>query len=69
MVDTRLKFELPRAENFLRIVGKNMINNLQRGNEARLLLLPLMQRAYTIVNEIDVLPYKDYDADTEFLEE
>ena len=68
-MDTRLKYALPRAENLLRIVGGNIISNLINTNEAKVEMAPLLQRAYNIVNETGVVPYKDYLADVEFLPE
>ena len=68
-MDTRLRYALPRAENLLRIVGNNIIRNLIYTHEAKLDMPPLMQRAYNIVNETGVIPYKDYLTDVEFLPE
>lgn len=68
-MDTRLKYMLPRAENLLRVVGDNIISNLRHTHKATVTLAPLMQRAYNVVNETGVIPYKDYAADTEFLPE
>lgn len=68
-MDTRLKYALPRAEDLLRIVGDNIIRNLIGTHEAKVEMAPLMQRAYSIVNETGVIPYKDYSADVEFLPE
>lgn len=62
------KYALPRAENFLRIVGMNIIRNLRDTQEAKLVVEPLMQRAYTLVNEVGIIPYRDYDMETTFLE-
>ncbi len=64
----RLKFELPRGEVMVRIIMQNLYGNLQDGNEAKVSMVPLVQRAYTIVNETGVMPAKDYAADTVFLE-
>lgn len=69
MIDSRLKYALPRAENILRIVMRNIVYNLRGGNSATITLAPLMQRAYNIVNETGVVTYKDYTVDTEFLPE
>jgi len=68
-MDTRLRYALPRAENLLRIVGSNIIRNLKYTHEAKIEMAPLVQRAYNIVNETGVIPYKDYLADVEFLPE
>ena len=65
----RVKYMLPRAENVLRLVAGNIISNLRQGNPAKVDMAPLIQRAYTIVNETGVIPYRDYTADTIFLED
>jgi hypothetical protein len=65
---TRLKYELPRGEVLLRVVMRNIFWNLRNGNPAKVRMVPLVQRAYTLVNETGVMPAKDYDADTTFLE-
>jgi len=62
------KYALPRAEEYLRVVALNIVGNLRNAEEAKLVVEPLMQRAYTIVKEIGVIPYRDYDFNTEFLE-
>jgi len=61
------KYALPRAEEYLKIVCNNIIGNLRLGNEAKLNVQPLIQRAYTLVNEMGVIPYRDYDAEAKFL--
>lgn len=66
---TKLKYMLPRAENILRLVASNIIRNLREGNPAKVEMAPLVQRAYTIVNETGVIPYRDYGADVVFLED
>lgn len=65
---TRLKYALPRAENLIRIVASNILSNLRNGHAAKYDLPPIVQRAYAIVNETGVLPYRDYSADVVFLE-
>lgn len=66
--ETKLRHALPRAENLLYIVIKNIIRNLRDGHEAKVEMVPLVRRAYTIVNETGVIPYRDYAADTVILE-
>ncbi len=66
---TRLKYMLPRAENMLRVVLQNIYGNLRDGNPAKVEMPLLIQRAYTIVNETGVIPYREYDADVVFLED
>ena len=65
----RLKYALPRAEEYLRIVMTNVHQNLREGNDARIRQSPLLQRAYTLVNEVGVLPFQDYNTDVVFLED
>jgi len=67
--NTRLKYMLPRADNLLRLIARNIIENLREGNPAKVDMAPLIRRAYTIVNETGVIPYRDYSADTAFLED
>jgi len=67
--NTRTRYMLPRAENLLRLVASNIISNLREGNPAKVDMAPLIRRAYTIVNETGVIPYRDYAADTVFLED
>ncbi len=52
---------------FLGIIGRSVIDNSRAGNDSILSVQPLLQRAHILVNEIGVLAYKDYTADTEFL--
>ena len=65
--NTKFKYAYPRAEELLKITVSNIIRNLQEGNSAVLSLPPIVQMAYTIVNETGVLPYRDYAVDTKFL--
>ena len=67
--DVRIKYSLPKPEKMLQIVQRNILGNLSNGNPAKVQMLPLVQRAYILVNESGVIPYKDYAADTVFLEE
>jgi hypothetical protein len=63
-VDKSIKFALPRAEIFLDVTARAIIYNIRNGNEAVLEVPPLVQRAYTLVNETGVIPYTEYPADT-----
>jgi hypothetical protein len=65
----RWKYMLPRAENMLYVVMHTIIGNLAKGNPAKVDMVPLVERAYTIVNEVGVIPYQEYDADTTFREQ
>lgn len=67
--NTRVRYMLPTADNLLRLVTKNILENLRNGNPAKVNMAPLVRRAYTIVNETGVIPYRDYTADTAFLED
>jgi hypothetical protein len=62
-MERRWKFALPKAEELLRIVQNNIVYNFRAGHEAKVQLQPLIQRAYNIVNETGVIPYRDYSAD------
>ena len=66
---TRPKDSFPRAEDILRIVSDNLLGNLRDGNQAKVHMAPLVQRAYTVVYETGVIPYREYTADTVFLED
>lgn len=66
--DKKPLYALPRAENLLYIVMQNIIGNLRAGNPAKVEMVPLVQRAYTIVNETGVIPYRGYTADTVILD-
>ena len=65
----RLKYALPRCEEYLRIVMGNVYRNLRSGNDATVRQSSLMNRAYTLVNEVGVLPYQDYNIEVTFKEE
>ena len=65
----RIKYALPEPDKVLQIVQRSILRNLKNGNQAKVEMLPLVQRAYILVNKSGVLPYKDYTAETEFLEE
>jgi hypothetical protein len=64
----RLKFALPQGTVILRHVMNNIFGNLRNSHEAKVVMVPLVHRAYTIVNETGILPVKDYPADEVFLE-
>ena len=64
----RLKYELPQGTVVLRHVMNNILGNLRGGNEAKVTMVPLVYRAYTVVNETGILPVQDYPADEVFLE-
>ncbi len=62
-MDERWKLAHPRAEELLRIVQNNIVYNFRAGHQADIQLEPLIQRAYNIVNESGVIPYRDFSAD------
>ena len=62
-MDNRWKFALPTAVEVIRLAHDTIIYNLRLQQDAKISLSPLIQRAYTIVNETGVLPYRDYSAD------
>lgn len=66
-MDNRWKFILPQAVEILRIAQENIIYNLRLQTDAQITLAPLIQRAYNIVNETGVLPYRDYSTDVVLL--
>lgn len=59
-MDTKVKYALPKAEVFLDITARAIIYNIRNSNEAILEVPPLVQRAYMLVNETGVIPYKEY---------
>jgi len=59
-MDNSVKFALPKAEVFLDITARAIIYNIRNGNEAVLEVPPLVQRAYMLVNETGVIPYREY---------
>jgi hypothetical protein len=62
-INRRIKYMLPKPENLLRLVNYNIVMNLRNGHEATVTVPDLLQRAYTIVNETGVIPYRSYSAD------
>lgn len=64
----KLRYVLPTGPDFLRVVQGTILDNLRNGNDAVLNLPPLVERAYTIVNETGVFPYRDFDTSVEIVE-
>ncbi len=60
--DTRVKRMLPKAENFLRLANRNIVNNRRLGHEATVSVPGLISRAYIIVNETADIEYRDAKA-------
>jgi len=59
-MDKRVKYMLPKAENFLRVANRNIVGNLRNKHEAHVVFPPLIERAYIMVNETGAVPYRDY---------
>jgi len=59
-MDNSVKFALPKAEVFLDLTARAIIYNIRNGNEAVFEVPPLVQRAYMLVNETGVIPYREY---------
>ena len=66
-MDNRWKFALPHAVEILRIAQDNIIYNLRHQTDAQIVLAPLIQRAYNVVNETGVVPYRDYSLEVTLL--
>jgi hypothetical protein len=64
-INRRILYMLPKAENILRLANYNIVMNLRNGHEATLTLPDLLNRAYMVVNETGVIPYRNYTADKE----
>lgn len=56
----KLKYILPQSDDFLRVTTANILGNIRKGVSAELMLTPLVSRAYTLVNEVGMIPVKDY---------
>lgn len=50
-MDQRVEKIAPRGEALLRYVHENLLVNAREGKVARIVLPPLVLRAYTVVNE------------------
>ena len=50
-MDQKVQKIAPRGEALLRYVHENLLVNAREGKAARLVLPPLVLRAYTVVNE------------------
>ncbi|RKY28324.1 MAG: hypothetical protein DRP83_00965 [Planctomycetota bacterium] len=64
-INRRIYYMLPKAENVLRLANHNIVMNLRAGHDATLTLPNLLQRAYMVVNETGVIPYRNYVASKE----
>ena len=56
----RMKYILPTPDEFIRMINSNIIRNLREGHEAKVVVPPLVERAYILVNTTGVLPVMDY---------
>jgi hypothetical protein len=59
-IDGKMKYILPQGDEFLRAATANILANIRKGVPAELMLTPLVTRAYTLVNEVGMIPVKDY---------
>mgnify|MGYP000420058671 CR=1 FL=1 len=50
-MDQKVEKIAPRGEALLRYVHENLLMNAREGKVARIVLPPLVMRAYTVVNE------------------
>jgi len=63
VINRRIQYMLPKPENMLRLANYNIVANLRNGHEAKLTVPNLVQRAYMVVNETGVVPFRNYVAD------
>ena len=68
LINRRIQYMLPKAENVLRLVNYNIVANLRNGHEATVTLPNLLKRAYMVVNETGVIPFRNYVADKQLPE-
>lgn len=59
-IDGSVKYILPQGDEFLRAATENILANLRKGVPAELMLTPLVTRAYTLINEVGMVPVRDY---------
>lgn len=59
-INRRIRYMLPKAENLLRLANYNIVMNRRHGHEATVTVPSLLRRAYMVVNETGVLPYRNY---------
>jgi hypothetical protein len=57
----KLQYSLPTGVDFLRIVQNTILDSLRNGTDIKLNMPPLIQRAYNLVNETGIIPYRDYE--------
>ena len=64
LINRRILYMLPKAENLLRLANYNIVTNRRNGHEATVTVPPLLIRANMIVNETGVIPYRNYPSAT-----
>ena len=63
---TKIKYLLPKAENFIRLANDKIVRSRKKRVEAKLDFPPLIERAYLVTNETGVVPYTEFtDEDIE----
>jgi hypothetical protein len=60
LINRRILYMLPKAENLLRLANHNIVTNRRNGHEATVTVPSLLMRANMIVNETGVIPYRNY---------
>lgn len=68
VINRRIRYMLPKPENLLRLANYNIVANFRNGHDATLTLPNLLKRAYMVVNETGVIPYRNYVADKQLPE-
>jgi len=61
----KIHYILPTPDNFIRMVNDNIVGNLRGGHEAKVVVPPLVERAFILVNATGVLPVTDYPVEQE----
>ena len=61
----RVRYMLPTPENFIRMVNDAIVQNLRNGHEAKVVVPPLVERAYILVNATGVMPVTEFPAERE----
>jgi hypothetical protein len=68
MSSPRITFLAPTGTNYIRLIQRNIISNLRKGNPAQVTLPLIVERAYQVVNETSTIVSSEYPADVVFLE-
>jgi len=62
-INRRILYMLPKASNLIRLANYNIVSNRRYGHSATVRVPSLMRRAFTIVNETGVIPYRNYPSE------